>query len=61
MRKCGTFTQLQKWDSLSGRIDFTKFEALFSDEKIREDKPKVDLPDEFISLCSPDIPATGRH
>jgi len=61
VRKCGTFTQLQKWDSLSGRIDFTKFEALFSDEKIREDKPKVDIPEEFISLCSPNTPATGRH
>ena len=61
VRKCGTFTQLQKWDSLSGRIDFTKFEALFSEEKFREEKPRVDLPAEFISLCSRNIPATGRH
>ena len=61
VRRFGTFTQLQKWDSFSGRVDFDKFEELFSAEKIIEDKPKVEIPEEFISLCSSNIPATGRH
>ena len=61
VRRFGTFTQLQKWDSFSGRIDFDKFEELFSPEKMPEDKPKVDLPEEFISLCSRNVPATGQR
>ena len=61
VRRFGTFTQLQKWDSFSGRIDFDKFEELFSPEKMPEDKPKVDLPEEFPSLCSRNVPATGQR
>jgi len=60
IRRFGTFTQLQKWDQLTGRQDLEQFADLFSSETIKEEKPKVDLPDEFTSLTGT-IPATGTY
>ena len=61
VRRYGTFTQLQKWATYSDRIEIERFEELFSLEKPREHKTILNLPDEFTSLCSDKVPATGQY
>ena len=61
VRRYGTFTQLQKWDAYSDRVEIERFEELFSLEKPREHKTILHLPDEFTSLCTDKVPATGQY
>ena len=60
VRRFGSFLQLQKWDGISDRTDLERFADLFMAPVSREDKTKVELPKEFISLTNATIPATGR-
>jgi DNA primase len=61
IRRYGSYTQLQKWDAISDRTDIERFSDLFMAESFAEDKPKVELPPEFLSLVQKNIPATGRR
>jgi len=61
VRSYGTYNQLQKWDSISDRSDLERFAELFMEPIRREDKEKVELPAEFISLCAESAPATGTY
>ena len=61
VRRFGSFVQLQKWDAITDRTDLERFAELFMERVDREDKTRVQLPEEFISLCSKDIPATGVY
>ena len=57
----GTFTQLQKWDQITNRSGLERFADLFMEPECGEDTQKLELPEEFISLCSDRIPATGVY
>lgn len=59
VRRYGSYLQLQKWDAISDRSDLEKFADLFMETERREDKEKVELPEEFTSLSSNRTPATG--
>tara|TARA_R110002124_G_scaffold5342_11_gene33558 strand:+ start:2196 stop:3134 length:939 start_codon:yes stop_codon:yes gene_type:complete len=59
IRRYGSYLQLQKWDAISDRSDLEKFADLFMETERREDKEKVELPEEFTSLSSNRTPATG--
>ena len=61
IRRFGTFTQLQKWDQITNRSDLERFADLFVEPERREDAQKLELPKEFVSLCSNKIPATGVY
>jgi len=61
IRRFGSYLQLQKWDGISDRTDLERFADLFMEPVSREDKTKVELPEEFTSLCSENIPATGIY
>ena len=61
VRRFGTYTQLQKWDQVTNRTDLERFADLFVEPECQESPAKVELPEEFISLCSSDIPATGMY
>jgi len=61
VRSYGSYNQLQKWDSISERSDLEKFTELFMETEYTEDKSKVELPEEFTSLCKDSIPATGTY
>jgi DNA primase len=61
VRRFGSFVQLQKWDGITDRTDLEKFADLFVERLVEENKEKVELPEEFISLCSTSIPATGMY
>ncbi len=61
VRRFGSYIQLQKWDSITDRTDLERFADLFVERCGEEDKSKVELPEEFVSLCSDDVPATGRY
>ena len=61
IRRFGSYIQLQKWDGISDRTDLERFDELFMDGVSGEGKAKVQLPEEFISLCSDKIPATGTY
>ena len=61
VRRFGSYLQLQKWDGISDRTDLERFADLFVERVSREDKTKVELPEEFVSLCSNKIPATGMY
>ena len=61
IRRFGSYLQLQKWDSISGRADLERFADLFSEEEPEAGSQKIQLPEEFISLTSDKAPATGRY
>ena len=61
IRRFGSYLQLQKWDSISGRADLERFADLFSEEKSEAGSQKIQLPEEFTSLTGAVPPATGRY
>ena len=61
IRRFGSFTQLQAWDSITNRSDLEKFADLFNNVQYTDGVQKLQLPEEFVSLCSNKIPATGRY
>ena len=61
IRRFGSYIQLQKWDRISDRTDLERFDELFMEGVSGEGKATVQLPEEFISLCSDKIPATGMY
>ena len=61
IRSHGSYNQLQKWDSISQRSDLERFAELFMEAEHPEDKSKMELPEEFTSLCTGTIPATGTY
>ncbi len=61
IRRFGSYIKLQKWDSITDRTDLERFADLFMETGNTEDKTKIQLPQEFISLCSKNIPATGLY
>jgi len=61
IRRFGSYLQLQKWDAISDRTDLERFADLFMERRPEEDKPKVDLPEEFTSLATESVPATGMY
>jgi DNA primase len=61
IRRFGTYTQLQKWDAITNRSDIERFADLFMEPESGESAQKLELPQEFISLCHDKIPATGMY
>ena len=61
IRRFGTYTQLQKWDQITNRTDLERFSDLFSEKENVREKQKVELPEEFVSLSSDKVPATGMY
>ena len=56
VRKFGNYQQRQKFLELQGRLDLNEFEDLFNELNDVEEKQRIDLPEEFISLCNRDLP-----
>jgi len=61
IRRFGSYLQLQKWDAISDRTDLERFADLFVEPVRQKVKTKVEIPDEFVSLSSDKIPATGVY
>ena len=61
VRRFGSYIQLQKWDENWGRSNLEEFADLFNDVQCERGNQKVPLPQEFISLSSDKLPATGRY
>ena len=61
IRRFGSFTQLQAWDQITNRSDLEKFADLFMESERTKDTQKLELPSEFVSLCTNKIPATGLY
>lgn len=61
VRRFGSYTQLQKWDSITDRSDLERFSDLFMEQQHTEDAQKLELPPEFVSLCSSSLPATATY
>ena len=61
IRRFGTYTQLQKWDEITNRTDLERFSDLFMEDQCQARREKIQLPDEFTSLCSDNIPATATY
>tara|TARA_R110001583_G_scaffold7472_1_gene36959 strand:- start:4164 stop:5102 length:939 start_codon:yes stop_codon:yes gene_type:complete len=61
VRRFGSYTELQKWDQITNRTDLERFSELFMEPEHREETQKLELPQEFVSLCATNIPATGMY
>ena len=59
VRRFGNHNQLASWDQIFGRQDLEKFADLFMEQERCQVKQKVELPEEFMSLATGDLPATG--
>ena len=61
VRRFGNYNQLAAWDQIFGRQDLERFADLFMEPEHAEDPQKIDLPEEFISLATDKLPATGLY
>ena len=61
IRRFGSFTNLKRWDEITGRMDLRDFADLFVDRDEKEPPPKIELPEEFISLTSETPPRTAAY
>jgi len=61
VRRYGSYLQLQKWDQITDRPDIERFADLFMETQPESREETVPLPDEFVSLCVADLPATGTY
>ena len=52
IRRCGDYTQINKWDEITNRIDYNKFEDIFNEKEEKESLQKLDMPEGFHSLCT---------
>ena len=59
VRRFGTYTQLQKWDQVTDRVDIERFADLFMERVVGECEEKVELPPEFLTLTGTKPPATA--
>tara|TARA_R110000824_G_scaffold32672_1_gene105281 strand:+ start:22050 stop:22988 length:939 start_codon:yes stop_codon:yes gene_type:complete len=60
VRRFGSYTQLQKWDQVTNRVDLERFADLFMERRSEECETRVDLPTQFMSLTSKKLPATAK-
>ena len=61
VRRFGNHSQLASWDQLFGRQDLEKFADLFMEQEPTQVKQKLELPEEFTSLASTNLPATAAR
>jgi DNA primase len=61
VRRFGNHNQLSAWDGLFGRQDLERFADLFMAPEPVEIKQKLELPEEFLSLATENLPATGLY
>jgi len=61
IRRFGSFTQLQRWDEITVRTDLEKFNELFDEYEPETRSEKIQLPEEFATLCTNKVPATGAY
>ena len=61
VRRFGTYLQLQAWDAITNRSDLEKFADLFMAPESGAGAQKLELPEEFVSLCHSSVPATGLY
>jgi len=61
IRRFGSFTQLQRWDEITVRTDLEKFNELFDEHEPETRSEKIQLPEEFTTLCTNKVPATGAY
>ena len=61
VRRFGTYLQLQAWDAITNRSDLEKFADLFMAPESGASAQKLELPEEFVSLCHSSVPATGLY
>ena len=60
VRRFGSFSQLQKWDQITDRVDLERFADLFLEHEPEERKETVELPEQFLSLTSKNLPVTAK-
>jgi len=60
VRRFGSYTQLQKWDQATNRVDLERFADLFVERRDEESKERVELPSQFLSLTSKDLRAAAK-
>ena len=61
VRRFGNHNQLVAWDQIFGRQDLEKFADLFVESECEKIKQKLELPNEFQSLATENLPATGLY
>ncbi len=58
IKKFGSQDQLSEWNELTGQVDITEFDDLFSEEKEPAEQI-IKLPDEFMSLVNKNLSLTA--
>tara|TARA_B100000900_G_scaffold349959_1_gene316305 strand:- start:1055 stop:1993 length:939 start_codon:yes stop_codon:yes gene_type:complete len=61
VRRFGNYSQLASWDQIFGRQDLERFNDLFAEQEPTEVKQKLELPQEYLSLATDKLPATGLY
>jgi len=51
----GDYSQQKQWNEISGIIEITDYEKIFSSNVILEKEEILELPSDYISLCNKDI------
>jgi len=60
VRRFGAFLELQQWDKYTGKVDISKFDDIFTEEKPGEKvEQRLSLPEGLVSLASEILPKTA--
>jgi len=59
IKKHGSYTDVQKWRTLTSKVEINAFEDIFREPE-EEREEKISLPKEYVSLAN-DVPITGRN
>lgn len=59
IRKHGSHSNIQKWRTLTNKVEISAFESIFHEPE-EEKEEKISLPKEFVSLAN-DVPITARN
>jgi len=56
VKRFGNYSQLKRWNELSGIVEIESFDKIFNniEEKQQKEEITLDLPEHFISLCNKD-------
>ena len=60
VKKFGSFSDLQHWDRLTGAVEISLFDNLFGDTTLEHEPEEVNIPKEFVSLASRNLPVSAK-
>jgi DNA primase len=60
VKNFGSFSDLRRWDRLTGTVEISLFDRLFGGTELEEPPEPVAMPKEFVSLANRNLPISSK-